>query len=44
MIQRNGRELDIDIGNRHFVIQRRYEAVGARLTRAPTCSKAMCSK
>jgi len=29
MIQRNGRELDIDIGNKHFAIQRRYEAFGA---------------
>ncbi|MGB5920326.1 YrhK family protein [Arcobacter sp.] len=22
-------ELDVDIGNRHFVLQRRYEAIGA---------------
>ncbi|SIN81920.1 YrhK family protein [Salinivibrio sp. ES.052] len=29
MIERNGRELDIDIGNKHLVIQRRYEAFGA---------------
>ncbi|ODP96651.1 MULTISPECIES: YrhK family protein [Salinivibrio] len=29
MIQRNGPELDIDIGNKHLVIQRRYEALGA---------------
>ncbi|ODQ01155.1 YrhK family protein [Salinivibrio sp. SS2] len=29
MIERHGRELDIDIGNKHLVIQRRYEACGA---------------
>ncbi|WP_255828831.1 YrhK family protein [Marinomonas rhizomae] len=29
MIKVNGRELDIDIGSRHIVVQRRYEALGA---------------
>lgn len=29
MIKTNGQELDIDIGHRHLVIQRRYEALGA---------------
>ena len=29
MIKANGRELDIDIGNRHIVVQRRYEAFEA---------------
>ncbi|NVK74032.1 hypothetical protein C0J08_09145 [Marinomonas sp. CT5] len=29
VIKVNGRELDIDIGSRHIVIQRRYEALGA---------------
>lgn len=29
MIKRNGQALDIGIGSRHLVIQRRYEAVGA---------------
>ncbi len=29
MIRKNGRTLDIGIGNKHLVIQRRYEALGA---------------
>ena len=29
MINYHGRELDIDIGNRHISVQRRYEALGA---------------
>lgn len=29
MKNKNPRELDIDIGNRHIVIQRRYDALGA---------------
>jgi hypothetical protein len=29
VIKVNGRELDIDIGNQHIVVQRRYEALGA---------------
>uniref|UniRef100_A6VWH7 YrhK domain-containing protein n=1 Tax=Marinomonas sp. (strain MWYL1) TaxID=400668 RepID=A6VWH7_MARMS len=29
VIKANGRELDIDIGNQHIVVQRRYEALGA---------------
>ncbi|CDT84820.1 conserved hypothetical protein [Vibrio diabolicus] len=28
-VQVHGRELDLDLGNRHVVIQRRYEALGA---------------
>lgn len=29
VIKTNGRELDIDIGSQHIVVQRRYEALGA---------------
>lgn len=29
MIKTNGQELDIGIGHRHLVVQRRYEALGA---------------
>jgi len=29
VIKVNGRELDIDIGHEHIVVQRRYEALGA---------------
>lgn len=29
VIKVNGRELDIDIGSQHIVVQRRYEALGA---------------
>ncbi|NAX21169.1 YrhK family protein [Vibrio sp. V39_P1S14PM300] len=29
MTNKNPRELDIDIGNRHIAIQRRYDALGA---------------
>ncbi|MDF4850025.1 YrhK family protein, partial [Vibrio parahaemolyticus] len=28
-MQIHGRELDLDLGSRHIVIQRRYEALGA---------------